>query len=995
MLDVLNGSIFFFLQDNADGTLTAVYVPATDGNHVVTVQLSGQDIGGAGSRKSPFKVLINPAQADLLKTQIFGPGVERGEVGSVGQFTVKAFNRFGTPLPHGGTPFHLTVTGPAKGAEAKNVKLTDNKNGTYSGEYLPVLHGTHTVLVELGGKPVAQCPIKVNIARDPNAADPSKSWAEHLNDPTTIEPVRLLLHAVRPDGKPMTKGGDNFDVEALDPNGDLVPATIHDNGDGTYNVEIQAEEAGPHKVDLFLRNKEIPTHIEHIKDFPKTINVEPGVDASKTAVHGPGVEASGVLQDHETYFDIVAKDAKGREVGVKGSGMPFAVHVKGPRGAVSAKLVDQKNGSYHVTYTAVDHGDHKVEVTLTLKAKEQVAKSPYSVFVTPDVSADRTVCAGPGLQAGNKDTVPTHFTIETRDKEGKPVGKHGAGKPFKVDIKGPSGKVPAQITDNKDGTYRVDYTTPAHGDHVIAVTLDEKHVDRSPYTVVVDPLVNAAKTLAYGPGLENNKNRDGEPTSFTIETRDKDGKPVKEKGAGLPFKVDVQGPKGPVPHKIRDNKDGTYTVDYTPLDHGDHDIDITLDKEHVADAPYHIRVLPTTNAKGTVVVGPGVEDGIVETYPTYFDIECRDKDGKPVGKPAAGQPFEVEITGPSGPVKHSLKDNGDGTYHVEYTPTDAGNFTIQVLLHKSHVAKSPYRVRVDARTNSKQTKCYGPGLEKESVLELVPTHFTIETRDKNGKLMGKLGANKPFHVEIDGPSGKVPATVKDNGDGTYRVEYTPKHSGPTTVTVTLGDEGHVAESPYHIEVQPKVDASKTLCHGPGLEDGILDTQPTHFMIETRDQDNKPLHKKGANQPFVVDVKGPNGKVPARITDNKDGTYRVDYEPTAAGNHHIEVTLEKEHVANSPYDIRVDAGAYAPNSFIERYSFVVRTKTREGKNKPVGGEEKNFKVDFEGPGKVAHTFEDIGDGTYVVSYSLPSRGRFTVNVSINGEHIQGSPFTLSN
>jgi hypothetical protein len=178
-------------------------------------------------------VLINPSQPDLLKTQIYGPGVERGEVGSVGHFTVKAFNRFGTAIPSGGAPFHLTVTGPAKGADPKNVKLTDKKNGEYAGEYLPILHGVHSVLVELQSKvcccpgcfcfcahfclcfakPVAQCPIKVNIARDPNSADPSKSWAEHLNEPTTIEPVKLLLHAVKPDGKPMTKGGDDFDVE--------------------------------------------------------------------------------------------------------------------------------------------------------------------------------------------------------------------------------------------------------------------------------------------------------------------------------------------------------------------------------------------------------------------------------------------------------------------------------------------------------------------------------------------------------------------------------------------------------------------------------------------------------------------------------------------------------------------------------------------------------------------------------------------------------------
>jgi hypothetical protein len=73
--------------------------------------------------------------------------------------------------------------------------------------------------------------------------------------------------------------------------------------------------------------------------------------------------------------------------------------------------------------------------------------------------------------------------------------------------------------------------------------------------------------------------------------------------------------------------------------------------------------------------------------------------------------------------------------------------------------------------------------------------------------------------------------------------YTPKHSGPTTINVTLGEEGHVADSPYKIDVQPKVDKDKTLVFGPGLENGILDTHPQHFNIETRDQARKKNERK--------------------------------------------------------------------------------------------------------------------------------------------------------
>lgn len=981
------------LKDNGDGTLNATYTPSTDGVHIVTVKLGELHIGGVGSAKSPFRVPIKAAQADPSRTKIFGPGVEGGFVGTVAAFTVQAFNRFGTPIPHGGAPFHLTVTGPSEGADPRRQGIKDKGDGSYAGEYLPILHGFHTVLVELQGKPVAQCPIRVPIERDPNAADPTKSWAEHLNEPTTIEPVKLRIHAVRPDGKPMTKGGDNFDVEVVDPHGDIVPATIKDNGDGTYDVEIDAQEAGPHKTDLFLRNKEIPTHIEHIKDFPKVINVDPGVDAKKTLVQGPGVEPTGVLQDQETHFDIITKDSKGRDVGNKGAGQPFQVSIRGPRGNVPARVVDKKDGTYHVTYTPTDHGDTRIEVTLK---NEPVAQSPYNIFVKPAVSAARTTCSGPALQPGNKDGVPTHFVIETKDKEGKPCGKHGADQPFITKVTGPTGPVEVKQVDNGDGTVRVDFTPRDHGAHTIEVTLQDQQVDRSPYKIVVDPTIDASRSAAYGPGIENNKNRDGEPTNFTVELRDKDGKPIGSKAAGVPLVATVNGPTGPVPVKQKDNRDGTYNFEYTPLDHGDHTIDIKLDDKDVAEAPYHIRVLPSTSAKGTVCEGPGLHDGIIETYPTHFDIICNDNKGRRIGAEAAGQPFEVTVTGPTGKVPSPVKDNGDGSYHVEYTPIDSGSHVIEVKLGRNQVAESPYRVRVDGRVSTKQTKCFGPGLSKDGVTELYPTKFTIETRDKNGRLLGKLGANQPFKVDIEGPTGPVANEIVDNGDGTYTVNYTPAHSGPNTINVTLGDEGHVAESPYHINVQPKIDPKQTKVWGPGLEDGILDTQPQEFYVQPLDQDGKPLGPAGKGKPIKVTVEGPKGPVPVKQTEDPEtGKRTVVYEPNCPGNYHIEVTFEDEHVANSPYDVRIDAGAYAKNTLIESYSFVVRTKTRENENKPVGGESKNFSVTIEGPGAPVPELEDLNDGAYRVSYSLPNRGRYTINVKLNNEHIQGSPFTQSN
>lgn len=68
----------------------------------------------------------------------------------------------------------------------------------------------------------------------------------------------------------------------------------------------------------------------------------------------------------------------------------------------------------------------------------------------------------------------------------------------------------------------------------------------------------------------------------------------------------------------------------------------------------------------------------------------------------------------------------------------------------------------------------------------------------------------------------------------------------------------VAQSPYVLDVQPKVDVNKTRVYGPGLEDGILDTQPQEFYIEPLDQDGKPLGAAGKGKPFKVTVEVSRG-----------------------------------------------------------------------------------------------------------------------------------------
>jgi hypothetical protein len=137
---------------------------------------------------------------------------------------------------------------------------------------------------------------------------------------------------------------------------------------------------------------------------------------------------------------------------------------------------------------------------------------------------------------------------------------------------------------------------------------------------------------------------------------------------------------------------------------------------------------------------------------------------------------------------------------VSYQPVEPGKYQVHVLLrHKlyplyyEHIQQSPFRLEVEAGTDASKTigkkifpikiifpptnsnkiifpsppaqqilifyLAFGPGLE-DKVTDQLPTHFTIQSKDRNGNDMKNGG--DPFEVSVQGPNGEVPATIKDN-----------------------------------------------------------------------------------------------------------------------------------------------------------------------------------------------------------------------------------------
>jgi hypothetical protein len=130
-------------------------------------------------------------------------------------------------------------------------------------------------------------------------------------------------------------------------------------------------------------------------------------------------------------------------------------------------------------------------------------------------------------------------------------------------------------------------------------------------------------------------------------------------------------------------------------------------------------------------------------------------------------------------------------------------------------------------------------------------------------------------------------------------------------------------------------------------------------------------------------------------------------PIALGRHRLQLLLGGQHVHGSPYTFDLAPGApHPPQCFasgagvhvaarLQRTSATVTACDALGHRCPVGGAELAVALApcAHGHYGVVHAVVDRGDGTYLISYSADISGKYSLAVTIHGQHIDGSPFRL--
>ena len=592
---------------------------------------------------------------------------------------------------------------------------------------------------------------------------------------------------------------------------------------------------GDYFVNVNFNNSPIP-------GSPFKVDVEPATDANRVRASGPGLRPEGVRVNDKGDFQI---DTKGAGRG------DLKVTVDAPKPASSTVRVKPSGGDSFISdaeYNPRAVGTYKVNI---LYAGTHIFDSPFTVGVS-----DPTKCklTGPGIS--NKDLVRVGNPVEYKLDATK--AGPGTVKALARDPRGAHIDLAVEPDPQREGEYKLSFTPDDAGTYGITVTHAGHNIPGMPFAVgSVDP----SKIKVTGDGLDGG--RVGETLKINVDAR--------EAGPGG-LNLGLEGP-GKADAKVDDNKDNTFTVNFTPFAAGEYRLKMKFADEEVQGSPFPLPIRDVTNAnvlgldKAPFVVG--------EEAPLMVDTrQAGPLDEAVVARveSPSGQNFELPV-----------ECDGTGRSKVKFTPEEPGEFELDMSLLGEQLPNMPVKIPV---IDPARCVVDSGGLECACVGE--PAYLTVDTSDAG-----------PAELEVqavDERNRKLPVTVQPIADepGRYEVEFTPDHAGDVQVDVKYGRRP-VLEKPLVVAV---ADPSKCKAYGPGLApQGLKASRPTYFDVET----------KGAGAGEVeVDIvnTATHQAADCIITDAGRGTYHVEYEYPAAGTYEVNIRFAGKLVADSPYPVSV-------------------------------------------------------------------------------------------
>ncbi|KAK3589648.1 hypothetical protein CHS0354_015146 [Potamilus streckersoni] len=573
--------------------------------------------------------------------------------------------------------------------------------------------------------------------------------------------------------------------------------------DGLYKIDFTPEGAGTYMVHVYYNGTEV-------RGSPYSMDI---LDSSKITVVGDGL--SLVPVNKTAHFEVNLHGA------TKGT---VEVEITSPTGRrVPHRILSPNKGINKVEYIPIQTGDHKINV---LYGGQLVKGCPFlcKVYDAGSVVVSK---------------MPSYTLVGNEVSFDIDASSAGSGN---IEIMVNGGEIACKVQNHGKYRFTASFTPNVAEPHMVEMKFNSVSVVGSPWNISV---VDLDKFTASGEGLEFVQVK--RKYSFTIHYQGNLSDDLKVKitapsGRNVPFK------------RIKEGND--FRVEYTPVEVGDHNIEVRFGNQELNGSPFVAKAYDTSAIK---VTPP--KDGIVgEGISFLIDVS----------KAGEGQ---LEIMVNDGNIPNQVTSDENGVYKMTFIPEKAGTQTVDIIFNKEHHPKSPLTCQAVDLSGSSVT-----GLKTEHPCN-IETFFYVHSDSGN--------TNLPVNVEVLAPGGNiVPVSVNKLMDGRTSVTFTPTKVGTHTINVTsLGV--HIGKSPYKTEVYNAKAARLSK-----MPLGLLGI-PFKFVV---------FAEEAGEGQVEVSVEAEGKNVKTELTPLDSGSFEVSFNGVGEAIHLINILFNGEYISASPVSV---------------------------------------------------------------------------------------------
>ncbi|KAJ2946351.1 hypothetical protein O0L34_g12388 [Tuta absoluta] len=881
-------------------TYAISFTPRDPRPHTVELRFNGDHVPG-----SPFVCHVS------APARVIGAGAgEAPDKVSVGDAYTFSVDSPASP--------HVEVLGPARRPVPVQVSAEETigeneASKRYTISFIPVDVGDHSIEVRAGamGGHVEGSPFLVK------AYSAARVAVTDISPGVVGRPVSFTINASH-------AGAGNLEI-IVAVNGRNVPNYVQSEGNARFKVNFKPTEAAPHTLSVRFNGHAVPG-----SPFTCIVTSPPAaVDARAT---GPGLTSAPRAQPAEiqlTGFN---------------SGEPN-IYVSGPGGSsVRTRIVPAGDGRYTATYTPEAVGRHSVQVTC---AGRHVPGSPFTCNVY-DVRRVRVSGLGPGELEGTLEGLSLD-DLGVDEERGVEVGKPvtfsvdaaGAGEgTLELVVSTPSTTVKAEVVAVARGLYDVTFIPVSREPHRVSVTFNEQAVPGSPFVcrvsethtyvqiggiaaVEVDETASDVEVISpTGTRIQDAHLEDTGLITFPasrvgryvvrspkgtlaeVEALDASAvnvlsvgdavahRPailtVSTSGAGngrLSGRVTCGGQT--VPHSVRRRGGGRQEVVWHPARAAPHRLALLWSGAPVTRDPLLLDVLPAHHGQEVSASGLGLYQAQVGRVAS-FGIDT-------LGRPA--REFDVVVSGPGSralPVR--CYQTKSGMLQAEYTITEVGQSTIEVLHLSKPVSGSPFTCE-----SFDPNKVIISGLPTGNIVAQTPINFTVDTKEAG------VGELEVVCEAIGAARVRMPVDIREDGH-LHRVRLRPTAPDHYRIYINYGG-APVAGSPISLGVLSAVRGGSARCAGTGLAHAHVGKEAA-FTIHCADDTPPTVQVERLTE--GKDDNTDNSLLECRVVAGAPREWLCAYIPLTVGLYEVRIFTNAGPLPGSPFSVKViDTSAIVP------------------------------------------------------------------------------------